>query len=158
MDEMNDSATERPIVMVVDDNVANLQSALNTLGDICDVFTAPSAEKMFDLLERNTPMLILLDVNMPNMNGYEVLQLLKANPATRDIPVIFLTGVQAHESLLEGFSLGADDYVLKPFMPQLLHKRVELHIMLWEQKRLIEKQAREIEEGAKKLRQQTAGF
>ena len=100
-------------------------------------------------------MLILLDINMPDMNGYEALQRLKANSVTSGIPVIFLTGVQAQESQLEGFSMGAADYILKPFTPQLLQKRVELHIMLWEQKRLIEKQALEIEELAGKLKLKT---
>ena len=155
MYEMNDSNVERPVVMVADDNVANLQSALNALSDVCDVFTAPSAEKMFDLLQRHSPMLILLDINMPNINGFEALQRLKDNPATRDISVIFLTGVQAQESQFEGLSMGAAGYISKPFTPQLLRKHVELHIELWNQKRLIEKQARIIEEQARQLKMGT---
>ena len=155
MDEMNDLKTERPIVMVVDDNVASLQTALNALEDICDVFTVPSAETMFDLLERNTPMLILLDINMPDVNGYEALQRLKSNSATCGIPVIFMTGVQSQESQLDGFSMGADDFILKPFTPQLLQKRVELMVTLWKQKHLIEKQAQEIEVLERKLNLQT---
>ena len=155
MDEMNDVKTERPVVMVVDDNVASLQTALNALEDICDVFTVPSAEKMFDLLERNTPMLILLDINMPDINGYEALQRLKGNSATRGIPVIYMTGVQSQESQLDGFSMGAEDYILKPFTPQLLQKRVELMVTLWKQKRLIEKQAQEIEVLERKLNLRT---
>jgi len=155
MDETKDLKTERPIVMVVDDNLASLQSALNALEDICDVFTVLSAEKMFDLLERNTPMLILLDINMPDVNGYEALQRLKSNSATCGIPVIFMTGVQSQESQLDGFSMGADDFILKPFTPQLLQKRVELMVTLWKQKHLIEKQAQEIEVLERKLNLQT---
>ena len=151
MEKINAPEAERPTVMVVDDNTANLQSAKNVLSEVCDVFTVPSAEKMFELLKRHTPILILLDINMPNMNGYEALQRLKSDTATSDISVIFLTGVESQESQFEGLSMGAADYIVKPFSPQLLRKRVELHIDLWKQKHLIEEQEIKVEKQAKKL-------
>ena len=120
--------SKRFIVTVVDDSIANLQVAKNALAESYDVFTAPSAAKMFDSLSRYKPNLILLDILMPDMDGYEAIKILKSNPDTRDIPVIFISGVDSIESIIEGLSLGAVDHISKPFIPQLLHKRVELHL------------------------------
>ncbi|MDR2528768.1 MAG: response regulator [Synergistaceae bacterium] len=142
---------ERPMIMIVDDDVTNLKAAKNSLVDFYEVFTVPSAEKMFDLLQRNTPKLILLDINMPGMDGYEALKLLKANSATSAIPVIFLTAIHSLESELDGVSLGAADYISKPFLPQLLRRKVELHLMLEAQRRLLEIQVWQIESLAKDL-------
>ena len=141
------------IVMIVDDNIANLKVTKNALSDFCDVFTVPSAAKMFDLLKRNKPNLILLDINMPDMNGYEAIKLLKANTATSDIPVIFLTGIDSQESELKGLSLGAIDYISKPFMTQLLHKRVELHLTVQAQRLRLEEQAHKLEDQREELKQ-----
>jgi PAS domain S-box-containing protein len=120
------------MVMIVDDNVVNLKIAGNALSKLCDVSAVTSAEKMFGLLERNKPekpALILLDIDMPEMSGYEAIKILKAGPETRDIPVIFLTGMNSYEDELKGLALGAADYISKPFTPQLLRKRVELHLL-----------------------------
>jgi putative two-component system response regulator len=128
----------RKVIMIVDDNIANLRIAKNALSGAYDVFTVPSAEKMFDLLERNKPELILLDIDMPVMNGYEAIKILKERAGTKDIIVIFLTGKSDADSELEGLSLGAVDYISKPFMPQLLCKRVELHLTVEAQKHALE--------------------
>jgi putative two-component system response regulator len=142
----------RAMVMIVDDNITNLKIAKNTLADIYDVFTVPSAAKMFDLLERNRPALIALDIVMPEMDGYEAIKILKSNAATRDIPVIFLTGKSDPESELKGLSAGAVDYISKPFAPPLLRKRVELHLMVERQKSRLEDQARTLESQQRQLR------
>jgi putative two-component system response regulator len=136
---------KRTVIMIVDDNIANLRIAKNSLSDAYDIFTVPSAAKMFDLLTRNEPELILLDIDMPEMDGYEAIKILKSAPETRDIPVIFLTGMSSPEDELKGLSLGAIDYISKPFMPQLLLKRVELHVTVEIQKRLLEEQAKKLE-------------
>jgi putative two-component system response regulator len=136
---------DRKTIMIVDDNIANLRIAKNSLYESYDVFTVPSAAKMFDLLERNRPDLILLDIDMPDMNGYEAIKILKDRPDTRDILIIFLTGKSDSESELEGLSLGAVDYISKPFMPPLLQKRIELHLTVEEQKRTLEAQQAELE-------------
>jgi putative two-component system response regulator len=99
-----------------------------------NVFTVPSAQKLFQLLAQTLPDLILLDVVMPEISGYEAIGTLKSNPQTADIPVIFLTSRADTTSELEGFSLGAVDYISKPFSPQLLLKRVEVHLLLESQK------------------------
>jgi len=133
--------SERAMVMIVDDNITNLKIAKKALAESYDVFTVPSAAKMFDLLlECNKPKIILLDIDMPGMDGYEAIKILKANPATSDIPVIFLTGMSSPENELEGLSLGAVDYISKPFMPRLLHKRLELHLTVELQRLQLEAQ------------------
>ncbi|MDR1841287.1 MAG: response regulator [Holophagales bacterium] len=136
---------ERAIVMVVDDNIANLKVAKNALVQSFNVFTVPSAAKMFDMLERNIPHLILLDIDMPEMDGFDAIKILKAKPITQNIPVVFLTARGDPENELKGLAMGAVDYISKPFMPQLLHKRVELHITVEAQKYRLEEQAKELE-------------
>jgi CheY-like chemotaxis protein len=120
--------SEKKLIILVDDNVANLKIGNNLLEEKYTVATAPSAEKMFKLLKNNVPALILLDINMPEMNGYEAIKILKSNPETKDIPVIFLTAKSESEDELEGLSLGAVDYITKPFDPVLLLKRLEIHL------------------------------
>jgi putative two-component system response regulator len=131
--------------MVVDDNVANLKIAKNALSDLYDAFTVPSAAKMFELLERNLPKLILLDVDMPDMDGYEAIGVLKSKSKTANIPVIFLTAKNDPDNELRGLSTGAVDYISKPFMPQLLRKRVELHLTIEEQRLILKHQASRLE-------------
>jgi putative two-component system response regulator len=121
-------------IVLVDDNPVNLKLARNTLMERYNVFTVPSAEKLFKLLEQTLPDMILLDVVMPEVNGYEAIGILKKNPRTAGIPVIFLTSKTDAVSELEGFNLGAVDYVSKPFSFQLLLKRVEAHLLLESQK------------------------
>ncbi|MDR2788007.1 MAG: response regulator [Candidatus Accumulibacter sp.] len=145
MEKADDADKKYSTVMIVDDNVVNLKVAKNALSEFYDVFTVPSAVKMFNLLERNKPELILLDIDMPEMDGHEAIRILKDNPDTSDIPVIFLTGMSSPEDELEGLSLGAIDYISKPFMPQLLRKRVDLHITVEMQKRLLGDQKKTLE-------------
>lgn len=128
-------AEDRKKVILVDDNPINLKLARNTLMGKYDVFTVPSAEKLFQLLEKTLPEIILLDVMMPEMSGYEAINVLKENPRTADIPVIFLTSKSDASSELEGFIQGAVDYVSKPFSPQLLLKRVDVHVLVETQKK-----------------------
>ncbi len=117
-------------IMMVDDSTSNLMIGRDTLGGLYNVFTLPSGEKLFALLERVLPDLILLDVDMPVMNGYDVIRRLKGDPRTVGIPVIFLTGKDDLVSELEGLTLGAVDYITKPFSPPILLKRVENHLLL----------------------------
>jgi putative two-component system response regulator len=142
---------KRPMVVIVDDNIANLKIAKSVLSDAFDVFTVPSAAKLFDLLERNSPAMILLDIDMPEMDGFAAIKILKDNPATSEIPVIFLTAKSDSESELEGLNLGAIDYIAKPFLPPLMRKRVEVHLMVESQKSTLAEQARTLEDQQKRL-------
>jgi putative two-component system response regulator len=127
----------RQIVFLVDDNMANLTAGKTMLKDYYDVFSMPSAKKLFEILEKKTPDLILLDIEMPEMDGYDTLKYLKADIKFRDIPVIFLTARTDPGSELEGLSLGAIDYISKPFSPPLLLKRLENHLLIGQQQRTL---------------------
>jgi putative two-component system response regulator len=128
-------ANERKKVLLVDDDPVNLKLVRNTLMEFYDIFTVPNAEKMLHFLGTVLlPDLILLDVLMPGINGYEAMKHLTNNEKTKHIPVIFLTSRTDAESEMEGLKLGAVDYILKPFIPELLLKRVEVHMLLQAQK------------------------
>jgi putative two-component system response regulator len=127
----------RKKIILVDDDPTNLRVAKKILMDQYDVFTVPSAEKLFRFLEKTLPDLILLDVMMPEANGYDVIRILKKNQDLEDVPVIFLTSKSDSESELLGFSLGAVDYISKPFSPPLLLKRIETHLQFESQKQAL---------------------
>jgi putative two-component system response regulator len=135
---------DKNLIIMVDDNPANLRIGKNVLAQKFTVATAPSAEKLFTLLENNKPALILLDINMPEIDGYETIKMLKAKPETKDIPVIFLTGRTESDDELTGLSLGAIDYITKPIQPPLLLKRIEVHLLVEEQRKTMEQQAAEL--------------
>jgi putative two-component system response regulator len=124
----------RKKILLVDDNPVNLKLARNTLMGLYDVFTVPSAEKMFVFLEKTLPDMILLDVVMPDVDGYEAMRRMTRDERAMHIPVIFLTSRSDAGSEIEGLSLGAVDYITKPFVPQLLLKRVETHMLMEAQK------------------------
>ncbi|MDR2552656.1 MAG: response regulator [Treponema sp.] len=119
---------DRKLIMLVDDNPANLRIGKNVLSGHYTVATAPSAAKMFFLLENNRPDLILLDIDMPEMDGFEAIKILKDKTETRDIPVIFLTGKTESGDEDEGRSLGAAAYVVKPFDPASLLACIGEHL------------------------------
>lgn len=122
-------------IMIVDDNITNLTVAKKALESIYNIIPVSSGKKALDLLTRVVPTLILLDIDMPEMDGFDTLKLLKANEKTMDIPVIFLTAKDDGGSEIEGLKLGAVDYITKPFSIPLLLQRVELHIELVVQKK-----------------------
>ena len=122
----------RSIIILVDDNMTNLTVGKNMLSTFYKVIPAPSAAKMFEALEKVTPDLILLDIDMPQMDGYEAIKKLKADGRFVDIPVIFLTAKNDPDSELEGFDLGAVDYITKPFSAPLLIKRIEKELLIIE--------------------------
>ncbi|MCL2211919.1 MAG: response regulator [Treponema sp.] len=135
---------EKALIIMVDDNPANLRIGKNILSQRYTVATAPSADKLFSLLENNIPNVILLDVDMPDVDGYQAIKMLKAKPETKDIPVIFLTARTESDAELTALSLGAVDYIAKPIQPALLLKRIEIHLLLEQQKRTLEIQANEL--------------
>ena len=115
-------------IFVVDDSEINLTMAKDALKDHYRIMTMPSAAKMFALLEKRTPDLILLDIEMPEMDGFEVLKLLKANSRQADIPVIFLTSMTDAEVEVRGFQLGVIDFINKPFSAPVLINRLKTHL------------------------------
>jgi len=132
-DKQADNA--RPRIIMVDDNMTNLTMGRNMLKAFYEVYPAPSAVKFFEILEHIHPDLILLDIEMPETNGYEVLKKMRQDSRFTDIPVIFLTARTDENSELKGFDLGAADYVSKPFSGPLLLKRIENQLLIIRQKK-----------------------
>ena len=116
------------IIFVVDDNDTNLAMAEEALEDSYSVMTLPSALKMFALLEKITPDLILMDIEMPEMDGFQALQKLKASPIYADIPVVFLTSMTDAAVEVRGFQLGVVDFITKPFSAPVLINRIRTHL------------------------------
>ncbi|MFC1857033.1 two-component system response regulator [Thermodesulfobacteriota bacterium] len=115
-------------ILVVDDTEANIDILLEALGDDYDVMVAMDGEDALEMVAEETPDLVLLDVMMPGMNGFEVCQKLKASPDTTDIAVIFLSGRSEKEDMDRGQELGAIDYIIKPFDIQDVRDRVKTHL------------------------------
>jgi putative two-component system response regulator len=141
----------RETIIIVDDNLTNLKMGKNALSDNYDVLTAPSAEKLFDLLAHYPPDMILLDIDMPVTDGFETIKILKGNPKTRDIPVIFLTGANNVDTEIQCLKLGAADFISKPFAPELLNMRVALHLEMERRQRLLITQDEKLRELNKNL-------
>jgi len=115
-------------VFVVDDNDTNLSVAKETLKEQYRVMTLPSAVKMFSLIEKVTPDLILLDIEMPEMDGFEALSRLKENAAYSKIPVLFLTSMNDPAITERGFQLGVAGFITKPFSETVLLNLVKTHL------------------------------
>ena len=138
-------SAERKTIFVVDDNLTNLTVAKSVLSDVYNISTINSGERLFKMLERSIPDLILLDISMPEMSGYDIIKVLKNNSRTFDIPVVFLTALNNEEIEYEGLSLGAIDYITKPFSPPLLLKRIEAHLLVESQKKELMNYANNLE-------------
>jgi len=115
----------RKKIIYVDDINYSLISLKNRLNEYYEIFPADSSLKMSEYLESIKPDLILLDINMPDIDGYQIIKSLKADERYAEIPVIFLTGVSDRESVVKGLSLGAIDYVFKPFATAELVETIE---------------------------------
>ena len=145
------SPDERSTIVLVDDNRGSLLSGNTVLAGTYNVFTAHSGEQLLNMLKTHTPDLILLDIEMPDMDGFEVIKILKSQKATKSIPVIFLTGTTDEQQEITGLSLGAVDYITKPFSPPLLLKRIETHLLIDSQKRELAAQRRKLINNNKNL-------
>jgi len=126
-------------ILVVDDTKENLDM-LTTLLSLHGYLArpVPNGEMALKACEIDPPELILLDINMPGMNGYEVAKRLKENPQLREIPIIFVSGLHEEKSILQGFKVGSVDYVAKPFRINELIARVETHLKLYRTQKELE--------------------
>ena len=120
----------RPKLLLVDDEPTNLQVLRHILQDSYRLLFARDGAKALELAEREQPELILLDVMMPGMTGYEVCAALKRSPSTQAIPVIFVTALNDTEDETRGFEVGAVDYLTKPVSPPIVRARVRNHLSL----------------------------
>lgn len=128
LEEMNE---RKPLVLIVDDVPKNIQLLSLILSrKNYEIAFAVSGEQALEMLDSISPELILLDIVMPGMDGFEVCEKIKSNPITEGIPIIFLTGSASAEDIKKGFQAGAVDYISKPFNSEELLARVRTHIEL----------------------------
>ena len=141
---INNSDTES--ILLVDDNPTNLQVLFQTLEGVgCKLLIAKNGQGALAIAAKALPDLILLDIMMPDIDGYEVCRQLKSDPATADIPVIFLSALGDTEDKVKGLHLGAVDYITKPFQPDEVIARVNTHLTIHRLKREVENQKDQLE-------------
>lgn len=128
-------------VMIVDDNMTNLIMAKKALEDLYEIIPVSSGKIALEFLTEmpEPPDVVLLDVDMPDVNGFYVISQMKNNPKLERIPVVFLTAQEDITTEIEGYSLGAADYIKKPFTATLLRKRVDIHIRFIEEQKHTER-------------------
>jgi two-component system sensor histidine kinase/response regulator len=144
---MSQPNPSRPALLLVDDTPANITILVDLLKHDYELKVATRGAQALQICEKNPQLdLILLDVMMPEMDGYEVCQKLRANPVTRSIPIIFLTAKTEVDDVVRGFEIGASDYVSKPFRPAELLARVRTHLTIRAQQREIAEKNTEMKE------------
>jgi putative two-component system response regulator len=122
---------DKSTILIIDDTPANLKTLSSMLKEEYRIIIAKSGEEGLRLIREGLgPNLILLDIVMPGMDGYEVCKELKSDPETREIPVLFITAKDTHEDKQKGLSLGAAAYITKPFDAVTVRQIVKTHIWL----------------------------
>jgi sigma-B regulation protein RsbU (phosphoserine phosphatase) len=145
-DMMNGGDAVTESILLVDDQPANLQVLLQTLGSLgCKLLVAKSGEAALTIAQKARPDLILLDIMMPGIDGFEVCRRLKANPVTEKTPIIFLSALDETADKVRGLQLGAVDYVAKPFQPEEVIARVNTNLTIHRLNREVQKQRDELE-------------
>lgn len=142
---------EKKKILVVDDVVTNLKYVAKTLEQSYDVVCTKSGKKAIEYLKEKTVDLILLDIMMPEMDGFQVLDSLKGNPKTASIPIILLTAEQDKELELKGLSVGAQDFISKPFVPEIMMARIDRILELFTLRKYLELELKFKEEQVKHM-------
>jgi putative two-component system response regulator len=128
-------------ILIVDDNIENIKVGMNILSELeHEIIYATDGKQAIRRAERTLPDLILLDIMMPNIDGYKTCKLIKKNPNLNKIPVLFLSAKQEQEHIIKGFEVGGVDYILKPFNSQELLMRVKTHLNLHDYGKTLEKE------------------
>jgi len=143
---------DKATILIIDDSPVNIQLLSEFLDDYYHVFFATNGEKGLELARNKKPDLILLDIMMPVMDGYQVCMELKASEATHHIPVIFITAMSSIEAEARGFKLGASDYITKPFNPDLVLLRVRNHLELKNQRDVLEQRTIKLEKALAEIK------
>ncbi|MBP6612794.1 diguanylate cyclase [Aquabacterium sp.] len=129
----------KPRLLVVDDQPTNIQVLYRVFADDCQVFMATSGEQALHTAREEAPDVILLDVMMPDMDGYEVCRQLKQDSATRDIPILFVTAHHEAQEEARGLACGAVDFITKPIHPAVVRARVHTHLTLQRQTEVLKR-------------------
>ncbi len=153
------TAPERITILIVDDYPANLLALSAVLDDPAyDVVEASSGPEALEIVRRRDITLILLDIQMPGMDGYQVAREIRKNPRTRDIPIIFVTAVYKEDpAVRQGYLAGGQDYLGKPFDPDVLKAKVAIYSSLFARTIQAERERLEIERSAERYRQIVEG-
>lgn len=131
-----DTDSGKAKILIVDDVEMNrviLEEIIKNMGGY--PLLAESGEQALEIMKDGPPQLILTDISMPGMDGYELCRILKKNEETKNIPVVFISAFDDPMDIIEGFSLGGEDYITKPFIPEVVQARVGVHLRLHEAKR-----------------------
>lgn len=148
------SISQENTILVVDDTPTNLQVLFDVLSEQgYRVAIAKNGETALQRVQSSEPNLILLDVMMPGIDGFETCQRLKANPATRDIPVIFMTALSDSVDQVKGLSLGAVDYITKPIQHEEVLARIRVHLQLRNATRIMEQRTNELNQALESFKQ-----
>lgn len=142
----DDVETGREKILIIDDievNRAILEEIIKSMG-FCPVL-AESGEQALEMIKESRPQLILTDISMPGMDGYELCRILKGKEETKDIPVVFISAFNDPEDIVEGFFLGGEDYITKPFIPEVVQARVGVHLRLYETKKELKEMNRRLQ-------------
>lgn len=128
-----EKTTGNTLVLIVDDMEVNREILSEIVSDMgYDTVTAESGAEALEKISERLPDLILSDISMPEMDGYELCKRLKANVKTRNIPIIFISAFDKTEDVIKGFEVGGGDYITKPFIPEIVKVRVNVHLKLHE--------------------------
>ena len=122
-------------VLIVDDVESNrmiLEEIIKSMG--CEPILAENAEWALEMVEEFKPHLVLTDISMPGMDGYELCKILKGKEDTKNIPIVFISGFDDIQDIVNGFRLGGEDYITKPFVPEIVQARVGVYLRLYEAK------------------------
>jgi len=140
------SEAKKQTILAVDDTLANIDVVKGVLAQDYLVQAALSGKMALKIIEKQKPDLILLDIMMPEMDGYEVCKILKSQAETKDIPIVFLTAKSQEDDETKGLALGAVDYITKPISPPILKERVKNHLILQASRNLLARQNEILEE------------
>ena len=131
--------TQKSTILAIDDEDMSIMALTHILSPHYTVYVSKDGHAAVEMAEKFLPDIILLDIIMPEMDGYAVMAALKKSEKTKSIPVIFLTSMTDTEDEVKGLHFGAVDYIFKPFSQNLLLKRVEIHLLLEAQKRELQR-------------------
>ena len=140
-------------ILAVDDDPGNIKIMTAALKSEYDIISALNGHNAIDQLKEHTPDLILLDVMMPDLSGFDVCRIIKSDVAFADIPVIFLTAMDTYDAQLQGLELGGIDYIAKPVNLDLLKLRVRNHIALKVHRDLLKQKNEELEAALARVKQ-----
>jgi len=125
----DEEANRRLLVLAVDDSPVILKTLASVLGDAYKVFTLPKSTKLKDVLQKLTPELFLLDYQMPELNGFELVPIIRSFEEHKETPIIFLTSIGTIDNVSAALALGACDFIVKPFNPDILREKIKKHIV-----------------------------